>query len=447
MPNQARIAPSWKEEVNQRVAAHKNRKPTPAPEPDSASQHHGANQRAAAAAARVAARFAQAPSYSQALAEEARAAVRAAEAVSRAALEAQAKAESVLAELEAAQEAETQWELDNRADRVPSSSFPESRFEKTTADQFAEPLDAHQSEPVDSNRQGFEIRWESDLKLHQTAPAETHARHGSELVEGDAAAWRDPRDWRPNTVEVVEPAQPIHANLIEFPREIIATRKVRPRRIEGPYAAIAEQGAQLSIFEVDPGAISIEPEAPAAGDPASSPAWIGPEWSGMELDAQPETEYISREREEPRPELERELHAYDPAEQAPLSLRLMAAVVDFALILAVLVAAAAMVGYNAKHLPSLRVTEIGAVLGSLLVGALYKALFYAMGNGTPGTKYAGIALCTFEGHEPPRPQRLRRLAALPLSVLPVGVGMLWAIFDDDHLSWHDRLSRTYLRRA
>jgi uncharacterized RDD family membrane protein YckC len=29
--------------------------------------------------------------------------------------------------------------------------------------------------------------------------------------------------------------------------------------------------------------------------------------------------------------------------------------------------------------------------------------------------------------------------------LPVGVGMLWSIFDEDRLSWHDRLSGTYLR--
>ena len=39
-------------------------------------------------------------------------------------------------------------------------------------------------------------------------------------------------------IEAVEPAQPIHANLIEFPREIVATRKVRPRLAEGPLGAL-----------------------------------------------------------------------------------------------------------------------------------------------------------------------------------------------------------------
>jgi uncharacterized RDD family membrane protein YckC len=61
-------------------------------------------------------------------------------------------------------------------------------------------------------------------------------------------------------------------------------------------------------------------------------------------------------------------------------------------------------------------------------------------------KYAGISLCTFEGHNPTRAQRCGRLVSLILSVLPLGLGLVWAIFDDDHLSWHDRLSRTYLRK-
>lgn len=441
MPNQARISPSWKEEVNQRIAAHKNRKPNASPEPDAAGQHHSGNQKAAAAAARVAARFAKAPSYNQALAEEARAAVRAAEAVSRAALEAQAKAESMLAELEAAQKAETQWELHRGADAVS-----ESRFEESSDEPFIEPQVAHYEDSVESAPQSYQVRWESDLRIRQADPAEIHERHGSEPVDNRDNQWHDSgRDWRPNGDEVVEPALPIHANLIEFPREIVATRKVRPRRIEGPYSGFSEQGAQLSIFEVDPAAISTDPAASAMNAVSSEP-WTGPDWSGMRLGAQPETEYISQDWKgtQPQPELHA---AMDIAEQAPVSLRIMAAVVDFALMLAAFLAAVLMAGHNAKDLPSLRATEIGTVLGLIVVGVLYRAFFYALGNGTPGMKYAGIALCTFDGHEPPRPQRFRRLAALLLSVLPVGVGLLWAIFDDDHLSWHDHLSRTYLRRV
>jgi hypothetical protein len=60
--------------------------------------------------------------------------------------------------------------------------------------------------------------------------------------------------------------------------------------------------------------------------------------------------------------------------------------------------------------------------------------------------YAQLRLCTFEDETPTRRQRNARLIALLLSALPMGLGLAWAIFDDDHLSWHDRLSHTYLRR-
>jgi hypothetical protein len=39
------------------------------------------------------------------------------------------------------------------------------------------------------------------------------------------------------------------------------------------------------------------------------------------------------------------------------------------------------------------------------------------------------------------------MGALLLSVLPVGLGAAWLLFDDDHLCWHDRLSKTYLRKG
>ena len=102
---------------------------------------------------------------------------------------------------------------------------------------------------------------------------------------------------------MVEPAQPIHANLIEFPREIVATRKVRPRLAEGPLGEASAFGAQLSIFEVDPGAVSTEPMAVGGLDAAAASVWTGPEWSGIELDEQPRREYLDQGRAEALEEL------------------------------------------------------------------------------------------------------------------------------------------------
>ncbi len=42
---------------------------------------------------------------------------------------------------------------------------------------------------------------------------------------------------------------------------------------------------------------------------------------------------------------------------------------------------------------------------------------------------------------------LLRLAASMLSWLPAGLGYFWMLFDRDHLTWHDRLSRTRVVKA
>jgi hypothetical protein len=60
-------------------------------------------------------------------------------------------------------------------------------------------------------------------------------------------------------------------------------------------------------------------------------------------------------------------------------------------------------------------------------------------------RYAQIALTTLSNEQPSREQRQRRLAVMALSVLPVGLGLLWSLFDEERLCWHDRLSQTYLK--
>ncbi len=463
MPNQANVALSWKQEVNQRIAAHKDRRLSAVPKPDAAlGAHHTANARAAAAAARVAARFAKAPSYSEQLAGEARAAVRAAEAASKAALEAQAAAESVLAGLEAATAEEMAFDLGSRD---PGSRATEVHVEgpaevkipvevkAPAAAKGRAAVTADEPAPADvpAAREGFEIRWEPDLPQRQANPAAVRATHGAELPEADAMKWQEPV-WpgqaapAEEAIEVVEPGQPIHANLIEFPREIVATRKVRPRRAEGPYAA---SEGQLSIFEVDPGSVSTEPAAAAPMEAA--PAWTAPEWSGIELDAQPERELPGRSSVEAARELELEavdaLERNQGVELAPMNRRMMAAVVNATLVVAVFLAAAYEIASKVKSLPPLREIEVVGAVALAMITVFYHLLFNAFTQGTPGMKYAGVSLCTFDGQRPTRAQRFGRLAAMLVSVLPMGLGVMWAVFDDDHLSWHDRLSQTYLRKS
>jgi uncharacterized RDD family membrane protein YckC len=435
--------------VNRRIAAHKNLKNSSQADakPHLAGQDAmgGAASRAALAAARVAARYANAPSYSEMLADEARGAVRAAEAASRAAFKAQAVAESVLATLEAAADNEQMRESESThreaSDQAPDLNLTLARELRVESAVAA----ASQLEKIDSQKnQPYGIRWDEDLPLRSTELAATRASRGPSVLETPVEDWLEPGGFAqardaadPLSYQVVEPAPATHANLIEFPRELVATRKMRPRRAEGR-ETLGQPEGQLSIFEVDPASISTEPEPPAAVSQAVSPAWYGPEWSGIELDAEPSVERMAEAAPAPSA---REFQL------APFGLRAMAAVVDGALILGSFMAVAVLVAGHVKALPPIKELEVGSVFVLAAIGMLYQALFFTLTEWTPGMKYAHISLCTFDDQKPTRAQTRSRLVALLLSLLPVGLGLAWAIFDEDHLSWHDRLSRTYQRRC
>jgi uncharacterized RDD family membrane protein YckC len=450
LSTQPNFTPQWKEEVNRRLAAHKNRKTSPTDSETSSQTSAPGTSRAAEAAARVAARYAKAPSYSQLQAEEARVAVRHAEIATKVALQAQAAAESALAGLHAAaqeQPSRGPAVVQPIAPSAPPAPTPEparpqlqpqaqmTRDRSTTEQAPAEPtLPA----PLEPERQSFAIRWDPDLPMR---PVERKVppppRRVQEEFELSVEDWWSPgeatENLRNNPIEVVE-TEPGHANLIQFPRELIATRRIRPRLAEG---SVTEAEGQLSIFEVDPGAISTAVEAHSAGQDASSSIWNRPDWSGIRLDNQ-------------LVDLPASASTVDQAPTrypvAPMGLRLMAAAVDGALILASFVSVGFLVAHQFNHPPEGKAGEALGVALLALIGLLYYAFFFAFPVGTPGMRYAGIGLCTFDDQSPTRAQLRRRLGAMALSLVPVGLGIAWSIFDEDHMSWHDRFSQTYLRK-
>ncbi len=79
-----------------------------------------------------------------------------------------------------------------------------------------------------------------------------------------------------------------------------------------------------------------------------------------------------------------------------------------------------------------------------IVYVQYFALFTIFGGTTPGMMLRGLQVVSFSG-EPPAPrQMLLRSVGYMLSAGTFFLGFLWAIWDSDELTWHDRLSRTYL---
>jgi uncharacterized RDD family membrane protein YckC len=273
-------------------------------------------------------------------------------------------------------------------------------------------------EPEPARRPDMEIRWEPDMP-QRSMHTEAYSRY--DWTEQDSTP----------VYEEIE-AQAIPANLIHFPREIVATRRLRPRLAEG---SAESESQQLSIFEVDPKTVSTQPME--QGVEAGDPVWIGSSWQQMQLDGEPHAEQVP------------DYYALVPDEhklyQAPFGRRMMATVVDAAVIMGLVFGSIYLISSNVDSLPGKRAFEVLAVLAVLGFAALYEWFFLTYAKVTPGMRYAQLALCTFDEQMPTSEQVKGRLKAMLISVLPLGLGMLWSIFDEDQMSWHDRLSKTYLR--
>jgi hypothetical protein len=255
------------------------------------------------------------------------------------------------------------------------------------------------------------------------------AAHLDPFDEDEHMALDEEIEFRQTAVfeEPAGPPEPLPANLIEFPRQLVAARRARPRFAEGPLREEHEgssDAAQLRIFEVEAAQIA---SAPVAEDAA-------PEWSSICLET-PRAQTVVVD----------ETPFALPPQAAPLNLRLMAATVDASILAAGFFSFVAAAAFTAGRLPTGPTAAISAAGSLVLLFLLYRTLFFTLADATPGMRYARIALCTFSDENPTRSAMRRRTWALLLSACPLGMGFLWACLDDDRLGWHDRISRMYQR--
>ena len=86
---------------------------------------------------------------------------------------------------------------------------------------------------------------------------------------------------------------------------------------------------------------------------------------------------------------------------------------------------------------------IVALIAVIFVCA-YFGLFTALTFSTPGLSWMGIEVRNMEGWPPaPRESILRAFGYL-VSLSSLMIGFLWALVDSDGLTWHDRISGTFL---
>ena len=432
-----------------------DRAPRPALKSAAKATARPAKSRASRVAAAVAERYANSTTYREFLAAEAERAIAeahaTAEIAARNAEAVTAVQQQLLAELDLWDEpapsptepTETATTRARHPSHVPHSSQPpRDEWDVSTAAPLdLQPVSQPVAHPLAS---GLTVRLYEDVGVRQALPRIAYAPEPSDDEAlhhlEDEIAFRH----TPVFEEPAGPPVPIPANLIEFPRQLVAARKSRPRIAEGPLreeADTAPTAAQLRIFEVEATQFSTAPTA--------EPETSLPEWSSIHLDATPvvlpELNAAPGSAQAASFEAQLQAQLYVPIQVADLGHRFMAAAVDACLLGATFLAAVSAFAYAVKSLPTGPVAVIASAATLLVLFVLYHMLFFTLSCATPGMRYARIGLCTFSDDNPTRAEMRRRVWFILLAACPLGLGILWALLDEDSLGWHDRLSRIYQR--
>jgi len=131
---------------------------------------------------------------------------------------------------------------------------------------------------------------------------------------------------------------------------------------------------------------------------------------------------------------------------APVALpthRLIAAAFDASMILLALGAFLSIFYLSGGQIELTRRT-VPLFAAVVVVLALFYRVLWCLGNGdTPGMRFAGLRLVDFDGRTPDRDQRGMRQIAGILSVISAGLGLVWALVDEENLTWHDHISKTF----
>jgi uncharacterized RDD family membrane protein YckC len=86
-------------------------------------------------------------------------------------------------------------------------------------------------------------------------------------------------------------------------------------------------------------------------------------------------------------------------------------------------------------------TGLGSTL--VLVAAFYGLIWAIAGRETAGMRFTDLQLITFDGFPLDGRSRALRFASSWLSFCSGGLGLIWAMADEESLTWHDHISKTF----
>ncbi len=191
-------------------------------------------------------------------------------------------------------------------------------------------------------------------------------------------------------------------------------------------------------FQQAPSVLEIEDEVPER--PPPRPAQRQRSTERLDICIQPELKFASSADDRARPQT-----ALVPV--ATLAERRWAGILD-ALFLGLTCAGFMSLFRSLGGQMTLEKTDAIVYLAvAYLFYALYFFLFTVMAGATPGMQLRGLTVVRLDGSLPDTRQLLWRNFGYMLSGATMLLGFVWAIWDEDHFTWQDRMSQTYITAA
>jgi uncharacterized RDD family membrane protein YckC len=136
-------------------------------------------------------------------------------------------------------------------------------------------------------------------------------------------------------------------------------------------------------------------------------------------------------------------HIICDAPVAPVALRVEAALIDGLITLFPSVIGLVLFLYEGGQLSFNKHVLPFWMLAFCTVPVLYKLVWTVAGRDSIGMSFAGLRLVDFDGNPPSSERRYQRMFGSFLSLLAAGTGLIWALVDEDSLTWHDHISGTF----
>lgn len=130
---------------------------------------------------------------------------------------------------------------------------------------------------------------------------------------------------------------------------------------------------------------------------------------------------------------------------APLPVRAVAVLVDTGIVTAALVLMVAVIRtLLGQQLVLDQAMLPYAAIALLSIGLCYKLVWCLFCRPTIGLQLMRLRVVDFSGQLPSLGQCILRILTGYMSFTCLGMGLAWAVVDDEQLTWHDHISQTYL---